>query len=143
MMRKIIWVIVISFIVSSLAACSSSSVPSHQVLADNVSLDMGGSYFSDFEVSGDSVLVYCVVTLENHNHKGIRLKLNGNFEEDVTIGLLKSENLTATNRGDNSQIFTLPANARATFDVVFVGEFGGTNMKNDRLLPTISAEVTG
>ena len=53
------------------------------------------SFLSDFEVIKNEVHIYCVVSLENNSSETKKIKLVGNFENEVDNGLLISNNLEA------------------------------------------------
>jgi hypothetical protein len=62
--------------------------------------------------------------------------------EDVDTGLLKNEKVYAVDDNQKERVFVINANSKQTFeDVVFLGEFGGKNTKNNRLLPRIILEI--
>ena len=46
------------------------------------------SFLSDFEVIKNEVHIYCVVSLENNSSETKKIKLVGNFENEVDNGLL-------------------------------------------------------
>lgn len=100
------------------------------------------SYYSDFSINDQVVEIKCSVVVKNTYDTEKTVKLTAHFPDDVGV-LLKESQLFAKNCLDNSEIFTLPANSKKRIDVVFVGDFAGTNKKHDRLLPKISIiEIT-
>ena len=108
---------------------------------DKIYVDKEKSYFSDFEVENDQVFIKCHITLTNTFETEKMVNLSAKLPEDVTIGLLKNEEVHVLNEDGLENVFILPANASKTFDVVFVGEYAGTNQKNDRNLPEINIKI--
>lgn len=108
---------------------------------DTIFLEESKSYFSDFQVEGNQVKIKCYITLTNNFDVEKTVHLSAKLPEDVTIGLLKQEKVAALNEDGSQTAFLLPANSSKSFDVVFVGEFAGTNRKHDKLLPEIIIEI--
>lgn len=67
--------------------------------------------------------------------------LSTRLPEDVTLGLLKNEEIKALNEDGSELVFTIPPNASKSFNVVFVGEYAGTNKKHDRNLSEIYINI--
>lgn len=107
-----------------------TSVPSLSVVEKE-------SYFSDFEIKEDVVYIYCTVTIKNNTNLDSKFIMAGLFPEDFRSGLLKSDILYAYNQNGESNEFTAPANTTTTFQVVFIGENNGYQVKANRLLPDI------
>lgn len=101
------------------------------------------SYFNDFKVDGDSVLIHCVITLKNKSSQFKNIKIQANLPEDVETGLLKSQTVYAVNN-TGGKVFGIPS--KTTFshlDVTLKGEYGGAPAKANKLLPKlIITEVT-
>ncbi|MBR3847773.1 MAG: hypothetical protein IKM21_00600 [Oscillospiraceae bacterium] len=91
------------------------------------------SYFSDFYVKGDKAYIECVMVIESPRDCDIRLL--GTFPKDEGK-LLKNSSVFAYDPESESDTFHL-ARGRNRFEVVFIGEYGGTYRKHDRLLPEI------
>ena len=108
---------------------------------DKIYIDKEKSYFSGFEVENDQVFIKCHITLTNTFETEKMVNLSAKLPEDVTSGLLKNEEVHVLNEDGLENVFILPANASKTFDVVFVGEYAGTNQKNDRNLPEINIKI--
>lgn len=109
--------------------------------ADQIYIDKNQSYFSDYEVENDKVFIKCHITLENTFQDEKMVTLSAKFPEDVTSGLLKSEKIKALNEDGSEMKFVLSPQASTSFDVVFVGEYSGTNQKDNRNLPEINIEI--
>ena len=109
--------------------------------ADQIYIDKNQSYFSDYEVENDKVFIKCHITLENTFKDEKTVTLSAKFPEDVTYGLLKSEKIKAMNEDGSEMKFVLSPHASNSFDVVFVGEYSGTNQKDNRNLPEINIEI--
>lgn len=108
---------------------------------DEIYVDKKRSYFSDFEVENDKVFIKCYITLTNKFDVEKIVNLSTKLPEDVTIGLLKNEEIKALNEDGSEMVFVLPPNASKSFDVVFVGEYSGINQKHDRNLSEINIKI--
>ena len=108
---------------------------------DQIYWDKKTSYFSDFEVEGDKVFIKCRITLINTFDVEKAITLSAQLLEDVTIGLLKSSEIKALNEDGSERVFVLSPNESTSFEVVFIGEYAGTNQKHDRNLPEINIKI--
>ena len=120
-MKRVALLIVVLFIIGVSASCSSTDVV----------LIKSESYYSDFEVTNDTVNITCHVTLKNNLDKEQTITLSAEFPDDVGT-LLKSSPI------ESEHDITLMPRAKESYEVTFVGEFAGVNQKHDRLLPTIN-----
>ena len=109
--------------------------------ADQICLDKNTSCFSDFEVKGDKVFIKCRITLINKFDVEKSITLSAQLPEDVTIGLLQSSEIKALNEDGSERVFVLAPNEATSFEVVFIGEYAGTNQKYDRNLPEINIKI--
>ena len=135
-MKKYVYSLTILFLVVSMlmsfASCSR---------ADQIYVDKSQSYFSDYEVEDDKVFIKCHITIENTFEDEKTVTLSAILPEDVTNGLLKNETIKALKEDGSEMEFVLLPNTSNSFDVVFVGEYAGTNQKANRLLPEINIEI--
>lgn len=132
-MKKYIYPVLLLVIgVLVFASCNS---------ADEIYVDEKQSYYSDFKVEDDKVYIRCYITLINQFNGEKTVNLCAKLPEDVAIGLLKNEEIKALDEAGSEMNFVLPPNSSETFEVVFVGEFAGTNQKQDRNLPEIFIEI--
>jgi hypothetical protein len=135
-MKKSVYSLTVLFLVvsmlMSLASCSR---------ADQIYVDKSQSYFSDYEVEDDKVFIKCHITIENTFKDEKVVTLSAILPEDVTNGLLKNETAKALKEDGSEMEFVLLPNTSNSFDVVFVGEYAGTNQKANRLLPEIDIEI--
>lgn len=106
---------------------------------ENVYINESESYFNDFKVEGDKVHIICDITIENISNKDSKIKLKASFPDDVN-SLLKQEELYGINIANQAGKFSIPANSQKMIQVDFIGDFAGTNVKHDRLLPKIAIE---
>lgn len=96
------------------------------------------SFFDEFEVIDNEVHIYCVVSLKNNSSESKKVKLLGNFQEEVDIGLLKEDNLEAYFMEDASSTIVIDGNSTIKYiKVEFVGEYAGKAIMRNRLLPQI------
>ena len=115
-----------------LAACASD--PS------GVTVDGKNSYFRDFTVEYQTVTFSCHYTLVNNTGKAQTVQIRGDFTEDRKLGLV-TESVLLAQSSDGSTYFPLPA-GKTELDVAFVGTYGGTHMKENRLLPAAEIQIT-
>lgn len=99
------------------------------------------SYFSDFEVVGQQVNIKCYVTLKNTFNENKTVELAALFPDDVRFGLLQSSTLSGVHLDSLEGRFAVPAKSQKAFEVLFIGNFAGTNRKHDRLLPEIEIVI--
>ena len=104
-------------------------------------VEKNSSYFDSFEIRNDKVLISCHLTLINKYNADKTVMLSARLPEDVTIGLLKKEEISALNKDGSEITFLLPPNSKKSFDVVFIGEFAGTNQKYNRNLPEVDIKI--
>lgn len=96
------------------------------------------SFLSDFEVVGNEVHIYCIVSLENNNSESKKIKLVGNFENEVDNGLLISNNLEAHFIEADSNVINIDGNSNINYlKIEFVGECAGGSVMSGRNLPQI------
>ena len=102
-----------------------------------VSLDRETSFFDDFAMSGEKVVITCIVWLENTGGTTQSVSLCGHFDEDRALGLVVEAVLYGSFATDGSETtFTVPP-GRHQYTVYFCGTCGGNMQKADRLLPEI------
>ena len=130
MKKKLLCVLALFFTVM-LFGCNKDNNTHNFIL-----LDETASYFSDFEVVGDNVYIYCTVVLTNTTSKECMFRIKGFFEDDVKGHLLLEGELYAYDK-EKETVFSLRANEKKTFEICFSGKFGGREKKNNRLLPEI------
>jgi hypothetical protein len=123
-------------------------------------IDQTTSWFDDFKVKDNMVYIYCYVTIENRTASDVEFHLIGDFKDDKENGLLMTRRISGTEfkiestevqsalnkevtemeetrilSADN--VLFLNAGATESFNVVFIGEFGGVHEKMNRLLPDL------
>ncbi len=94
------------------------------------------SYPLDYSVNGQEVQIRCVLSLVNQGSEAVRIRLFADFPEDVGT-LLKDERLPAALGSTGEEIITLEPGTVREVGVVFTGEFGGTVVKNSRVVPDL------
>lgn len=96
------------------------------------------SFLSDFEVIKSEVHIYCVVSLENNSSVTKKIKLVGNFENEVDNGLLISNNLEAHFIEADSNVINIEGTSNINYlKIEFVGECAGGSVMSSRSLPQI------
>ena len=96
------------------------------------------SFLSDFEVIKNEVHIYCVVSLENNSSETKKIKLVGNFENEVENGLLISNNLEAHFIEADSNVINIEGTSNINYlKIEFVGECAGGSVMSSRSLPQI------
>lgn len=58
-----------------------------------IRIDAEESFYSDFEVKDENVLIYCTLLIENPTNSDTNITLSANFDDDVKLGLLKYASL--------------------------------------------------
>ena len=104
--------------------------------AKDIKLDEEKSFFSDFKIENNKVYIYCTLFIENKSDAEKVILLNASFEKDVENGLLKEAIISGCSLDESTQKFQLQKSENQ-LDVVFIGEYAGTDKKHDRLLPEI------
>lgn len=99
------------------------------------------SYYSDFLVSDDMVEIECHITIKNDNDTNKTVNISTLMPADVTGGLLKESPIYALDESGNKIDFLIEKESEKSFEVTFIGEYGGTNKKQNKLLPEIVLEV--
>lgn len=130
----IIGIIIGVLLVISIVIINVNSIEKIYVQKDN-------SYFYDFSVENNKVYIKCSITLKNTYKTDKTVRLFANMNDDVNSGLLKQAQIYALNEDGTKSIFTIKGNSKQTYDVIFVGDYAGTNKKHDRLLPDIKIEI--
>jgi len=105
-----------------------------------IRIDTEESFYSDFEVKDEKVLIYCTILIENPTNAETNITLSANFDNDVKLGLLKESSLDGYQPDLETKTFKL-IKGDNWIDVVFIGEYAGKNQKHDRLLPDIQLKV--
>lgn len=96
------------------------------------------SFLSDFGVIENEVHIYCVVSLENNSSETKKIKLVGNFENEVDNGLLISNNLEAHFIEADSNVINIEGTSNINYlKIEFVGECAGGSVMSSRSLPQI------
>ncbi len=135
-MKKYVYILMLFLAVMSMIMLAASCNTT-----DEICVDKERSYFSGFEIERDRVYVKCYVTLVNTYDIEKTVTLSAKLPEDVAGGLVKNEEIKALNEEGEEMVFVLPPNASKAFDVVFVGEYSGTDQKHDRNLPEINIKI--
>ena len=94
------------------------------------------SWFSDFSVQGDKVYITCVVAVECS--EATELQIYGDFREDE--GKLLKNSLLLGHLGDDADDLQSTAalpRGKTELHVTFIGDFAGTDQKQNRLLPQL------
>ncbi len=125
-MKKFISLIICAILLFSLSSCSVEKTP----ILDN----SDKSYFVDFYTDDDYVYIECVLNIYNPNNTEAEVKISAIDNEDVEIGLLKNENLTAIDKESEKDVFSLKSGEN-TITVLFRGEYAGIYQISSREIP--------
>ena len=120
--------VIIAFTIILLCICSCRK--------NEISIDNDESFYSDFKIEDDKVYIHCSVLVKNPGNDNAKISLSGVFENDKKIGLLKEELLNGYSDDCETTEFNLKRGDNR-IEVVFIGDYAGTNQKYDRLLPRI------
>ena len=94
------------------------------------------SSFSSFYVQNDKVYINCSITIKNNNDEPRDFSLCALMNADFKSGLLKQAKIYAYNNGKKA-VFNIKSNKEQTYNVVFIGDYGGNLQKNNSSLPQI------
>lgn len=125
-MKKFISLIICAVLLFSLVSCSVEKTP----ILDN----SDKSYFVDFYTDDDYVYIECVLNIYNPNNTEAEVKISAIDNEDVEIGLLKNENLTAIDKESEKDVFRLKSGEN-TITVLFRGDYAGIYQITSREIP--------
>lgn len=125
-MKKFILLILCAVLLFSLSSCSIEKAP----ILDN----SDKSYFVDFYTDDDYVYIECVLNIYNPNNTEAEVKISAIDNEDVEIGLLKNEKLTAIDKENQKDIFRLKSGEN-TVTVLFKGDYAGIYQITSRSIP--------
>ena len=109
---------------------------SRDIFGNSLSVTEKESWFNDFEVQGEQVRLRCHLVLCNDGEKPQTVHLVGVFREDAGK-LLRYARLNAAHPEDEDSFDFVLMPGKNVCDVVFVGEHGLENVKQNRLLPEI------
>jgi|TergutMp193P3_1026864.scaffolds.fasta_scaffold168558_1 hypothetical protein len=98
---------------------------------DNSSQNL--SWFNDFFIDNNQVNIECIISFMNNTNTIKKVMIFGYFEEDVKGGLLKSDRLSGYYNDDI--IIELVPGENKYLKIIFKGEYGGKNIKQNRNLP--------
>ena len=106
--------------------------------AAEVRVNTNESFFSDFYVLDNKVYIKCELLVQNTFGIDKAVKFSALCEDDKAGGLLKEAQIAGYQADYIGQVFSVKPGDNA-LTVYFIGEFGGTEIKQNRLLPQITA----
>ncbi len=118
----------------ALMLISGCSHTEHDIVS-SIHIDEDNSDYNEFSVNDEKVYIRCSLTVTNTSPDVIEFSISGDFSEDKEGGLLTDDILYAYDLDLESNIFKIDNDQTKTFDVYFVGGYGGQFHKKDRLLP--------
>lgn len=96
------------------------------------------SFLSGFEVKDNEVHIYCEISLKNNSNETKKVKLMGDFQQELENGLLKESNLEAYFIEKASNSVEVEGKSNINYmKVEFVGEYAGYSRMSNRMLPDI------
>lgn len=135
MMQKLSVALCFLTVLALLVGCSSTA---HTGAAD-IRLDREASYFDDFTVQDETVLLRCVLQIENDGAEH-EVTIKGFFPDDVGKLIDFSPLVGYPEAADPEGQTFLLRHGTNTVNVVFRGDYAGTPQKANRLLPEITIE---
>lgn len=96
------------------------------------------SFFSDYEIQGESVVLTCYLTFYNPYSSEVKVNVYGDFSKDVETGLLKDSELIGFYDGE--EIIVLSSGETSIY-VTFIGDYDGVPQKFNRNLPDIDVKL--
>lgn len=140
MKKQKLWVtalVVLICTIGIICILRTAVVPSTSV----VSLDSDQSWLRGFYVMDSTVKIKCRLFIENQSDHDTSVMIVGQFSADQKAGLLQeSQLLGCAEEYPYGTVFTVPSGG-AWFNVDFIGTHGGTNRKQNRLIPEIQLIV--
>jgi len=109
-------------------------------MTPDVWLDNKQSFFSDFYVTNGMVCIKCEIYVQNTFDVAKTVMFSATSEDDKNGGLLKEALLIGYQEDLKSDIFQVEPGENC-LSLYFVGEFGGKNVKQNRLLPQIAMQI--
>ena len=103
-----------------------------------IEIDYKKSWFDDYEILDNKVVIYCTIRVINHSNKEKTISVSGDFYDEQQSGLLTERELKAYDVNNNNSSFQVERKSIATFKIKFIGSFAGNPIKLNRLLPTLS-----
>lgn len=108
------------------------------IAKDRITVINKESFFDEYEIIDDEVHIYCMISLRNNSSKTKKVKILGDFQKEVDIGLLKENNLEAYFVEEASSVIVIDGNSTLKYvKVEFVGEYAGNAIMSNRLLSQI------
>ena len=106
------------------------------------------SYFHDFKIYNGKVYMYCTITLENITDNNLSFSIFAESYKDKVNGLITNERMkgyeweidekTRDMKVTDKKIFFINRKQKISeLKIVFIGEHGSGNMKDNRNLPDI------
>lgn len=111
-------------------------------------IDKEHSYFHDFKIYNGKVYMYCTITLENITDNNLSFSIFAESYKDKVNGLITNERMkgyeweidekTRDMKVTDKKIFFINRKQKISeLKIVFIGEHGSGNMKENRNLPDI------
>ena len=111
-------------------------------------IDKEHSYFHDFKIYNGKVYMYCTITLENITDNNLSFSIFAESYKDKANGLITNERMkgyeweidekTRDMKVTDKKIFFINRKQKISeLKIVFIGEHGSGNMKDNRNLPDI------
>lgn len=106
-----------------------------------IEIDYKNSWFSDYEIKENKVVLYCVVSITNHTFSEKKFCIQGNFIKDYNDGLLVERTLVACGLDNEDCEFRITGKSEITIKIRFIGTYAGKPIRRDRLLPALSLKI--
>ena len=111
-------------------------------------IDKEHCYFHDFKIYNGKVYMYCTITLENITDNNLSFSIFAESYKDKVNGLITNERMkgyeweidekTREIKVTDKKIFFINRKQKISeLKIVFIGEHGSGNMKDNRNLPDI------
>lgn len=131
MNKKILFFIILAFVILLIIGFitwGSSSQP-------ELTVDESKSMFFNFYEKDNRVYIDCAIAVKNYTDSDISFEMYAIMEKEVQLGLLTNSTVYALDDYLDKQIFSMTGNETKVFGVTFVGDYGGTFLKEDRNIP--------
>ena len=131
--QHILWIIIMTALVILFSLLFSRGQTAEKLI-----LIREKSFFSEYSIVEDQVLIRCEITVKNSYDTSRQFTLEAALPEDMKGGLLKEETLIGWNESLEKTVFTIGERREEQYIVVFVGTFAGNKQKQNRSLPEIT-----
>ena len=127
-MKRICVVLCLGFLLFCCLSCAK----------EELEIDYRESWFDDYEIHDNKVVIYCTIKVINHSNKEKEFSISGNFQNEQKTKLITERELQAYDVSNGHNSFQVEEQSIALLKIKFIGSFAGNPIKMNRLLPSLS-----